>query len=138
MKSHIRKQSWAIAALSLIGFCWLGVAALGFRPLFQGLEINLPIATRFAIACGPIAFPVFGIIAALVVILLDLWGRRRRIQLFLTICSPFLLFRWPKCYLWEEALWGMPFGHRVASTTSRSIVKHRKLKNPDGRWAGRM
>jgi hypothetical protein len=77
---QIRKQSWGIAALFFIAFCWLGFAAVSFGALFKGIEgfeANLPVATRFAVAYGPIAFPIFGIVAATAFVLSDVRGRNR-------------------------------------------------------------
>lgn len=89
---QIRRQSWAIAALFLIAFCWLGFVAVSFGALFKGLEeMNLPLATRFAVAYGPTAFPVFGIVAATAFILSEVWGRNRWVQLALTALFALLI-----------------------------------------------
>jgi hypothetical protein len=77
---QIRRQSWGLAALFLIAFCWLGFAAVRFGVLFkgtEGFEIYLPMATRFAFAYGPIAFPIFGVVAATAFILSDVRGGNR-------------------------------------------------------------
>jgi ABC-type transport system involved in multi-copper enzyme maturation permease subunit len=82
---QIRRQSWAIAALLLITFCWLGFVAVGFGALFKGLgRVNFPVATRFAVGYGPIAFPIFGIVAAAAIILSEVRGRNPWVQLALT------------------------------------------------------
>jgi hypothetical protein len=41
---QIRRQSWAIAGMFLIAFCWLGFAAVSVGALFKGFgEMNLPV-----------------------------------------------------------------------------------------------
>jgi hypothetical protein len=81
---QIRRQSWAIAALFLIAFCWLGFVAMSFGALFKGLgEVNFPVATRFVVAYGPIAFPIFGIVAAAAFIVSEVRGRNPWVQLAL-------------------------------------------------------
>jgi hypothetical protein len=88
MKRHIaitiRKQSWIIAALFLIASCWLGFVAAGFGVLFKGIEMNFPVATRFDVVYGPVAFPLFGIVAATAFILSDVLFRKRWLQVALT------------------------------------------------------
>jgi hypothetical protein len=78
--NHIRKQSWAIAALFLIAFCWLGFAAVATRALLKGMEVNLAGSTSFAVAYGPIAFPLIGVVAATALILSDVLVRHRWVQ----------------------------------------------------------
>jgi hypothetical protein len=108
---QIRKQSWAIAALFLIAFCWLGFAAVSFGTLFKGLEINLPVATRFDVAYGPITFPFFGIVAATAFILSDVLGRKRWVQWALTALFALLI-------IW--AVKGLLFGGVFIVPTIRS------------------
>ena len=43
----------------------------------MGIEHSLPVANCFAVTCGPIAFPLFGIVAAAAFILSDLMFRKR-------------------------------------------------------------
>jgi hypothetical protein len=91
---QIRKQSWGIAALFLIVFCCLGFAAVNFGALFKGIEgfeINLPTATRFAVAYGPIAFPILGVVAATAFILSGVRGRSRWGQWFLAAIFALLI-----------------------------------------------
>jgi hypothetical protein len=76
----VRKRTWAIAALFLIAFGWLGFAAVGFGALFHGIEVDLPVANRFALAYGPIAFPLFGFVAAAAFIFSDVLFRNRWVQ----------------------------------------------------------
>ncbi len=90
----VRKRTWAIAALFLIAFCWLGFAAVSFGALFHGIEVDLPVANRFAFAYGPIAFPLFGIVPAAAFIYSDIlfrnrWSQPALIALFalLIICA---------------------------------------------------
>jgi hypothetical protein len=80
MKRHFAIQGWALAAVSLIVFCWLGFAAVRFGEIFKGLEVDLPVATQLAFAYGPIAFPVVGIAAAALLILSDVLFHRRWMQ----------------------------------------------------------
>jgi hypothetical protein len=89
---QIRRQSWAIAALFFIAFCGLGFVAVNFGALFQGFDINyLPAASRFAVAHGPIAFPLFGIIAATAVIFSDAFRLSRWLQWGLVALFAFLV-----------------------------------------------
>jgi hypothetical protein len=84
VKRHIaiqaRRESWAIAAVFLVVFCWLGFAAVRFGSIFEGIEVNLPIATRLVFAYGPVGFPLFGIVAAAALILSDALLRSRWMQ----------------------------------------------------------
>jgi hypothetical protein len=67
---HLR---WlVIPAIFLIAFCWLGFASAKFAPIYQGLEDRLPAATRFSATYGWFAYPLFGLVAALAVILADI------------------------------------------------------------------
>jgi len=78
----IRRQSWAIAGGFLLAFSWLGWAAVRFGSIFQGtgMEHSLPLINWFAVTCGPIAFPLFGILAAAAFIISDLMFRKRWIE----------------------------------------------------------
>ncbi len=68
MKRHIaiqvRRESWLLAIFFLIAFCWLGFAAIRFGSIFQGFEMSLPGEKRFVVVYGPVAFPLFGVVAA--------------------------------------------------------------------------
>ena len=57
----------------LVAFCWLGWAAVRFGSIFDGMDIHrsLPILNRLALTYGPIAFPLFGVLAAAAFILSD-------------------------------------------------------------------
>ena len=81
-KYTIRRQSWAIAGGFLLAFCWLGWAAVRFGSIFQGMgmEHSLPLVNWLAVTYGPIAFPLFGILAAAAFILSDLMFRNRWIE----------------------------------------------------------
>jgi hypothetical protein len=46
----------------------------------MGMEQNLPLANWFAVTCGPIAFPLFGIVAAAAFIIADVLFRNRWMQ----------------------------------------------------------
>ena len=78
----IRGHSWAIAGGFLLAFCWLGWAAVRFGSIFQGMgmEHSLPVVNWFAATYGPIAFPLFGILAAAAFVLSDLMFRKRWIE----------------------------------------------------------
>src|SRR6185436_1751901 len=52
-------------------------AAVSFGSVFKGMEVGLPIVNKFAVTYGPVAFPLFGILAATVFILLDHMFRKR-------------------------------------------------------------
>ena len=53
--------------------------------------MNFPVATRFAVAYGPIAFPIFGIVAAAAFILSEVRGRNPWVQLALTVLFVLLI-----------------------------------------------
>jgi hypothetical protein len=78
------KQSWILAALFLIGFCYIGYMAISLRALIKDLGIDLPSPTRFAVAHGPVAFPLFGIFAATAFIISDVFTHNRWVQFALT------------------------------------------------------
>jgi hypothetical protein len=75
--SRIRGTTWAFAALALISFCWLGFAVTKFSTIFQGLRVPLPIDLRLVVTCGPVGLPVLGIVVAGLIILSDVFLRRR-------------------------------------------------------------
>jgi hypothetical protein len=77
---QIRKQSWAFAALFLFAFCGLGFAAVRFGALFKDVDLDLPIGCSFAAHYGPIALPLFGIVAAAGLILSDVLGLKKWVQ----------------------------------------------------------
>jgi hypothetical protein len=109
---QIRRQSWAIAALFLIAFCWLGFVSVGVGRLFNGLgKVNLPMATRFAVAYGPIAFPIFGIGATVAFIFSEVRGRNPWAQLALTAVFALLI-------IW--AFRGLFFGGSIMGPTIRT------------------
>ena len=96
MKHHntirVRRQSWAIAAVLLLAFSWLGFAAVKFAPIYQALEGRLDAGTRFALAYGAVAFPLLGILAAASVILSDLLLQGRAVQWTLIVLFVSLAF----------------------------------------------
>lgn len=68
--------------------------AVRMAALFEGFEkMNLPAATRFVVAYGSVAFPIFGIGAAAAFILSEVRGRNPWVQLALTAVFA-LLFIW--------------------------------------------
>jgi hypothetical protein len=69
-----------MAGVVLFAFCWLGLASVRFAPIYQGFEIQLPSMTRVALFCGPIGFPLFGLVAAAGLILLDRFSQFRWIE----------------------------------------------------------
>src|SRR6266487_1372416 len=75
-----RVISWVTAAVVLLGFCWLGFVTPVFTEILRGLEPHLPVLTRFSMAYGRFAFPLFGIIGASGIILAENVGRRQRFQ----------------------------------------------------------
>lgn len=71
--NRVRWQTWAAAAFFLIAFCGLGLVAVKFAPMFQPLGgAYQPLSHKFIFACGPIAFPLFGIVAAAALISSDI------------------------------------------------------------------
>jgi hypothetical protein len=88
---QVRIQSWAIAAACLLAFCWLGFAAVRFGSIYQGLEVNLPLASRFAFEYGPVAFPLFGVIAAAALILSEVRFRKGWLQWALVLLFALLI-----------------------------------------------
>jgi hypothetical protein len=76
---QIRKRSWVLASAFLLGFCWLGYAAVSYRALYQGLETGLPVAQKFATEYGRTAFPLFGFMAATAIIMADVLLLNKRV-----------------------------------------------------------
>jgi len=74
---QVRKQSWFLGALFLMAFCCLGFVSFRFGELFEGLHVRLPWATQFDVTYGPMAFPLFGIVAATAFILSDILHLKR-------------------------------------------------------------
>ena len=78
MPAHAK--SWAIGAVFLMMFCWLGFAAFKFAPIYNGLEDRLPMTTRLTVTYGPVAFPLFGVVTAVSLVLADVFCQRRWVQ----------------------------------------------------------
>ncbi len=74
------RETWAVAAVFLVVFCWLGFAAGRFGSIFEGIAVNLPAATWLVFAYGPVGFPLFGVLAAAALILSDVLLRSRWVQ----------------------------------------------------------
>jgi hypothetical protein len=74
---RIRAQSWGLAAFFLIASCWVGFAVTRFASIFDGLQVHLPVLTKLVITAGPVAFPVFGIAAAVALLLTDGFSQAR-------------------------------------------------------------
>ena len=68
---RIRAASWIIAAIFLLVFCWLGLAAEKFTSFYYGLGVKLPTTTRLVLAYGLVVCPILGIIAAISLVLTD-------------------------------------------------------------------
>lgn len=68
---QVRAASWIIAAIFLLAFCWLGLAADKFASLFEGMEIPNPASTSLVFTYGLIACPILGATAAITLILSD-------------------------------------------------------------------
>jgi hypothetical protein len=82
------KQSWMRAAVFLFAFCFLGLMAVRCRTLLHdglGEDSPLPLAARFVVGYGPVAFPLLGIIAATAILLAEVFGRRKWLQWALII-----------------------------------------------------
>ena len=90
---RVRRQTWAIAAIFLLAFCWLGVAAVKCAPIYQVLEVRFPADTRFASAYGAVVFPLLGVGAAAALILFDVFLQRRWVQgVLLALFATFLIW----------------------------------------------
>ena len=61
----IRRVPWVSAGVALVMFCWLGFVSYKIDPVFQGFEDRLPGMTRLSLAYGPVAFPLFGVLAVI-------------------------------------------------------------------------
>ncbi|MGV3755558.1 MAG: hypothetical protein ACO1QS_09265 [Verrucomicrobiota bacterium] len=68
---QVRIASWIIAAIFLSAFCWLGMAADKFAPIFYSLGVPLPTTTRLVLAYGLVTCPMLGLFAAISLILTD-------------------------------------------------------------------
>ncbi|SRR5258708_39568126 len=66
-----------------MAFCYLGYFTAKFAPIFRGMEPMLPVADRLIVACGPVVFPLLGVLAAFSFVLLDHYFRRQWTQWFL-------------------------------------------------------
>jgi hypothetical protein len=75
--TRIQRESCALAAAFLIAFCLVGFASVRFRPMYQGFDDSLPMATRFSLDYGAIVFPLLGIAAVASFILSDLFFSNR-------------------------------------------------------------
>jgi hypothetical protein len=82
--NRVRGTTWAVAALVLILFCWLGFAITKFLAIFQGLETRLPNDLRLVVTYGSVGVPVLGLVAAALILLSDLFRARRWLLLQLT------------------------------------------------------
>ena len=71
-------DSWFLAAVFLLGFCYLGFFTHRFAQIFEGMR--LPLTERFIISYGPIAFPLVGVFAAASFVLSALLSRRSWLQ----------------------------------------------------------
>jgi hypothetical protein len=83
----------------LIMFCWLGFLTAKIAPLLHGFKMDhVPVAQRFVLAYGLIAFPLCGIVAAATFFFSDVLFRNRSIHrwiLQLVLFAAYtLLFRW--------------------------------------------
>lgn len=76
----IRVQSYVFAGIFLVAFCWLGLAAWRFAPIYQGLESVMPLKTRLVMDYGPVACPLFGVGAAIGLLLSDRYCRGKWVQ----------------------------------------------------------
>ena len=109
-----RAKSWAIGATFFVIFCWLGFAVFKFALIYQRLEIHLPVTTRLVVTYGPVAFPLLGAVAALSVILADVFYQRRWVQWVLIVAVAVLI----GCILRASIFSGVFMGpaHRTATT----------------------
>ena len=87
----IRVQSYVFAAIFLVAFCWLGLAAWRFAPILQELESVMPLNTRLVMHYGPFACPLLGIAAAIGLLLSGLHCRGKWVQPTLVVVLALLV-----------------------------------------------
>jgi len=80
-----RIDAWLLAAVFLFAFCFLGFFTSKFAPMFQDMESVLPATVRLIVVCGPVAFPLLGILAAVSFVLSNVYFRRQWPQLALML-----------------------------------------------------
>ena len=80
-----RIDAWLLAAVFLFAFCFLGLFTSKFAPMFQDMEFVLPATVRLIVVCGPVAFPLLGILAAVSFVLSNVYFRRQWPQLALML-----------------------------------------------------
>jgi hypothetical protein len=70
---RVRITSWIFAVVCFLAFAWLGLAAVRFRPIYEGLQQDFHLAEKHKLflAYGPVACPILGLIVATAVILSD-------------------------------------------------------------------
>jgi hypothetical protein len=80
-----------------------------FTGIFRGLESHLPTLTKFSMAYGSLAFPIFGVLGATAIILAEGLGRRQRFQALcfgILVAILFILF----CSLLISGFWMSSLG----------------------------
>src|SRR5436189_108890 len=74
-----RVVSWLSGATILFLYCSLSLVSLTFREVYRGFD-HLPTLTKFMMAYGPIASPLFGMLGATAVIFAGRLGGRQILQ----------------------------------------------------------
>lgn len=133
MKRRISIPALALAGVSLTVFCWLGFAATRFGTIFAGLEIDLPVATQLVFAYGPIAFPLVGFGAGVLVILSDILFRRQWILWGFSGAFIVVVFSALKAMLISGVFVGPAHKAHRPDASNRAIVPRFQLVQ---HWAG--
>lgn len=89
---RVRGTTWALAALALILFCWLGFAVAKLSTIFDGLSVPLPLVMKLMISYGSLGLPLFGVVAAGLMILSDLFLLHRGLVTWLASVSMIIAF----------------------------------------------
>jgi hypothetical protein len=121
---QVRAKSRVIAGAFLIVFCWLGWLAFKCAPIFAGLEDRLPVMTRLAFAYGPVACPLFGVLAAGSLILSDMFFRRHWLQWVLIALFAVLIVCIFRTFLFSGVFMGP--AHETNSRSNRFPLQSSK------------
>jgi len=90
--SHQTSLKWIIAAGLLALFWVIGVMVGGFALFWRGIDVpSPPLTFRLLIGYGPVAVPLFGVVAAAAWVLSDVYFRGRWLQWFLFAFYAFVI-----------------------------------------------
>jgi len=76
MNIRVPKQTCAGAAFFLLAFCLLGLAAVKYEPLYRDYDMHWPLENRLASVYGAVVFPILGVLAALALLLSEVFLHR--------------------------------------------------------------